>query len=157
MPNRIVRNRSIVNQRDEFPVYIAALHRTVHALALYLDRALDGDISQPEAVVLFHLAREGECTINDVHRAFLHKRSTLTSVIDRLEAKGLLRRRTAHIDRRNSTLVLTAQGAKCASRIVKAMQTLRLAVNGTPHQIESAVTLLEKTSSACQDEYGPAY
>jgi DNA-binding MarR family transcriptional regulator len=150
MPNSIVRNRSIVNVPDEFPEYIAALHRAVHALGAYFDAALDGELSQAEAVVLFHLAREGERTINDVHRAFLHKRSTLTSVVDRLERKGLVRRRIGESDRRNFALQLTAQGKKSASRVLEAVLALRLAVNATAHQIESAVTLLEKTAGAAQ-------
>jgi DNA-binding MarR family transcriptional regulator len=148
MQKRIIRNRSVVNVPDEFPEYIAALHRAVHALALYFEDALDGAVTQAEAVVLFYLAREGECTINDVHRAFLHKRSTLTSVVDRLERKGLVRRRIGASDRRNFALELTAQGRKSASRVLQALLALRLAVNATAHQIESAVTLLEKTAKA---------
>lgn len=134
---------------DAFANYVASVHRAVHALGLYFDRAMDGQTTQAEGVVLLHLARAGESTINDVHRAFLHKRSTLTSVVDRLEDKGLVRRRIGEADRRNFALVLTPQGAKAATRVLQAVAALQDAVAAAPSHVDTATALLEKTASAC--------
>jgi DNA-binding MarR family transcriptional regulator len=116
--------------------YIADLHRAVHAVGLFLDARLDGEISQPEALVIMHLAR-GPSTINDVHRAFLHRRSTLTSVLDRLESKGMIRRSSAQDDRRSVRLELTTRGSRLAEAIARAFETLRAGV-------ESGVTIGER-------------
>jgi DNA-binding MarR family transcriptional regulator len=159
MPNKIVRNRSIdksASDAADFAAYVAALHRAVHALALYFDRALEGEITQAEAVVLLHLATTGTSTINDVHRAFLHKRSTLTSVVDRLEAKGLVERRIGHTDRRNFTLELTGSGRKAADRVVKCVSRLERAIGSTPAQIRSSQRILDVTAATAAVVYADA-
>lgn len=96
----------------------------MHAVGLFLDARLGGEVSQPEALVIMHLAR-GPSTINDVHRAFLHRRSTLTSVLDRLETKRMVRRSSAQDDRRSVRLELTARGSRLAEEIARAFETLR--------------------------------
>lgn len=149
MPNKIVRNRSECKSASEvadFAAYIAALHRAVHALAVYFQHALEGDITQAEAVVLLHLASTGASTINDVHRAFLHKRSTLTSVVDRLEEKGLVERRIGETDRRNFTLALTGNGRKAADRVVGSVLRLERAIQPAPAQMRASRRMLELTA-----------
>jgi len=140
-----------------FLAYVAELHRAVHAVGLFLDARLGGAVSQPEALVIMHLAH-GPATINDVHRAFLHRRSTLTSVLDRLEAKALIRRSSAEDDRRSVRLELTARGSRVAEAIAREFAALRAGV-------ESAVTIGERDvarvravaeSASAQANDGPA-
>jgi DNA-binding MarR family transcriptional regulator len=104
-------------------------------------------VTQREAVVLLHLARRGENTINDVHRAFLHKRSTLTSVVDRLERKGLVRRRIGEADRRNFALVLTAEGTRTANRVLQAVSDLHASLDTAPAQLQATTALLDQTAA----------
>nr|MDP9107049.1 MarR family transcriptional regulator [Candidatus Eremiobacteraeota bacterium] len=98
-----------------------------------------------------HLAR-GPNTINDVHRAFLHRRSTLTSVLDRLESKGLVRRSAAPADRRSVRLELTARGTRAATAIANAFEELRRDVEGsapiTARDVARVRTVAEKASAA---------
>jgi DNA-binding MarR family transcriptional regulator len=108
--------------------FVAELHRAVHAVGLYLDARLGGEVSQPEALVIMQLSARGSSTINEVHRAFLHRRSTLTSVLDRLESKGLVRRRSDQNDRRSVRLELTARGTRVAEAIATAFGELRAGV-----------------------------
>ena len=79
---------------------IVAIHRMTHQLAIALERGELG-VDQPEAHVLSHLAEHDEATVTEIHRTFGHKRSTLTSVLDRLEAKGLIERVVNTADRRS--------------------------------------------------------
>lgn len=151
MRKTIVRNRSNVKSHApsrELAEYIAALHRAVHALGLYLDAALEGEVSQAEAVVLLHLSTSENSTINEVHKAFLHKRSTLTSVIDRLESKGLVRRRIGETDRRNFQLELTERGESAAQRVGKSLGDLSNAMRVKGAELQSAASVLEKTAQA---------
>lgn len=113
------------NQRDRASDaldYVTQLHRAVHAAGLFIDEKFGDAVTQPEALVLLLLLRQPESTINDVHRAFLHRRSTLTSVVDRLVHKRLLSRDVSHEDRRAVRLVLTAQGARLARAIAQAFE-----------------------------------
>lgn len=108
----------------------------MHAIGLFLDARLGGEVSQAEALVILHLAH-GPSTINGVHRAFLHRRSTLTSVLDRLEAKGMILRSSAPDDRRSVRLELTARGSRAAESIARELEALRAGV-------ESVLTIGER-------------
>ncbi len=131
----------------EFLQYFGALHRAIHGVALFLDKALDGSLSQAEAVVLLYLWGNPASTINDVHHAFLHRRSTLTSVLDRLEAKRILERTVSKGDRRNLTLKLTKRGLEAAARVGSAVTELEQRLNASSTQYASAGQLLENTAT----------
>ena len=60
----------------------------------------------------------------DLHRSFGHKRSTLTAVVDRLEAKGFVRRRAHPTDRRSVVVALTAAGRPVARRAGRSVAEL---------------------------------
>jgi DNA-binding MarR family transcriptional regulator len=103
---------------------VAPLERAVHALGLVL--ASPG-ITQAEAHVLARLAG-GPASLRDLHRNFGHKRSTLTAVVDRLEAKGYVARATDPGDRRSVVVTLTAAGRPAARRARQAVEGIERAV-----------------------------
>ena len=93
-------------------------HRTTHRIGLYLEVAEPPvGLSQGEAHLLAHLAEAGACSVAELHRAFAHKRSTLTSYLDRLEARGDITRDVRPEDRRSFTVRLTRAGARVAARV----------------------------------------
>ena len=98
------------------PRIVPAIHRATHAIALLVDRAADLGVTQAEAHVLSHLAENGASTIAEIHQAFGHKRSTLTSVLDRLDARGLVTREVHADDRRSFVITLTRQGRSMATK-----------------------------------------
>jgi DNA-binding MarR family transcriptional regulator len=94
------------------------VHRTTHRIGLYLDAAEPPlGLSQGEAHLLAHLAEAGPCSVAELHRAFAHKRSTLTSYLDRLEARGDITRDVRPEDRRSFTVRLTRNGGRSATRV----------------------------------------
>jgi len=99
------------------------IHRATHQIGLYIQRHAPG-LSQAEAHILCHLKEAGDSPLADVHRAFAHKRSTLTSVLDRMEAGGLVLRESSPDDRRSFVIRLTAAGKKKAGRIHQLLETL---------------------------------
>ena len=60
----------------------------------------DDALSQGEAHILALLATSGPSTIAELHRGLAHKRSTLTSILDRLAARGFVTRAVGAADRR---------------------------------------------------------
>jgi DNA-binding MarR family transcriptional regulator len=66
--------------------------------------------------------------LSELHRAFAHKRSTLTSVLDRLDARGLITRESSKTDRRSFVIRLTAAGKKKAVRIHRQLEALEAQV-----------------------------
>jgi len=97
---------------------IPFVHRTTHRIGLYLDAAEPPlELSQGVCHLLAHLAEAGPCSVAELHRAFAHKRSTLTSYLDRLEARGDVTRDVRPEDRRSFTVRLTRSGARSAARV----------------------------------------
>jgi DNA-binding MarR family transcriptional regulator len=107
---------------------ILNIHRATHRIGLFIQRHAP-DLTQAEAHILCHLHEFGDSTVADLHRAFAHKRSTLTSVLDRLEARGLIKRSSSAKDRRSFVISLTAAGKKKAARIHHHLESLELAVS----------------------------
>jgi DNA-binding MarR family transcriptional regulator len=104
---------------------VASLERAAHLIGAYVEReARDLGITQAEAHVLAQLARHGDLPIADLHRAFGTKRSTLTNVLDRLEAKRLVRREVNVNDRRSFTIHPTRTGSAYGRRVVRAVDEL---------------------------------
>ena len=107
------------------PQLAPALERATHALALWVERTFqDEGLSQAEAHVLAYLARQPATTINDLHTSFGHKRSTLTSILDRLEARGWVRRARHPTSRRLVALELTEAGQAVGERVSNALQAV---------------------------------
>jgi DNA-binding MarR family transcriptional regulator len=96
---------------------IPPIHRATHRIGLYIQRAPGLSVTQAEAHILAHLAGEGDCTIAQLHTALAHKRSTLTSILDRLAERGFIVRDSDARDRRTFRVRLTPIGAKRAAKV----------------------------------------
>ena len=105
---------------------IPRIHRTTHQIGLYIERSGLG-VNQGEAHILAHLADVGECTVGELHKAFAHKRSTLTSVLDRLAERELIRREVRSEDRRSFTVSLTSSGKVAARKVHRHLEALEKA------------------------------
>jgi DNA-binding MarR family transcriptional regulator len=106
---------------------IPGVHRATHRIGLYIDGATDLGVSQGEAHLLAHLLEAGACSIAELHAAFAHKRSTLTSYLDRLEGRGLVVRDVHPEDRRSFLVELTAKGKTVAGKVHGALLALERA------------------------------
>src|ERR1700736_3866128 len=60
------------------------VHRATHRIGLYLDDLRERGLTQGEAHILALLAHSAPAKVADLHRGLAHKRSTLTSILDRL-------------------------------------------------------------------------
>jgi MarR family transcriptional regulator, organic hydroperoxide resistance regulator len=107
--------------RDQGHEVLRALERSGQAISRHLALQLrDKDLTEAEAHVLFHVAEIGPETlagIPDLNRAFGMRPSTLTSVLDRLQARELIDRRANPADRRSWLIDLTAAGREKAAEV----------------------------------------
>lgn len=107
---------------------VPALHRATHRVGLYL-RSRVPQVSQAEAHLLTHLHESGgKSTIAELHRAWAHRRSTLTDILDRLEERGLARRSVLPTDRRSVLVSLTAKGRRLGATVHEQLELLEAAV-----------------------------
>ena len=107
---------------------VPPLHRANHRIGLFLADLRDEGLSQGEAHILALLATSAPATIAELHRGLAHKRSTLTSILDRLAERGLVTRQVGATDRRTFVITPTAKGAPIAKRVNRHLIILEEAV-----------------------------
>jgi len=80
-----------------------------------MDGQLDDiGLSAPEAHVLAYTQVYGPCRIGELVRVFGFKKPTMTSMLDRLEDRGLVKRAPNPEDRRSLLVSTTARGGRRA-------------------------------------------
>src|ERR1051325_1954606 len=104
------------------------VHRATHRIGLYLDELKERGLTQGEAHILALLAYSGPANVSHLHRGLAHKRSTLTSILDRLAKRGLITRAVGETDRRTFVVRPTAKGRKVAKRVQRHLSALERAV-----------------------------
>ena len=126
------------------------IHRATHRIGLYLAHLREDGLSQGEAHLLALLASSGQATIAELHRGLAHKRSTLTSILDRLAARGFITREVGATDRRTFVIAPTGKGASIARRVHRHLLDLEEAVGRrvTADDVKSFM----KVVSAVEDE-----
>src|SRR3954467_14184432 len=104
--------------------FIHPVQRATHRIGLYVDELREQQLTQGEAHILALLAESSPLTVAQLHRGLAHKRSTLTSILDRLAARKLITRRVGESDRRTFLIALTGRGRQLARRIARHLGTL---------------------------------
>src|SRR6266536_4593503 len=97
--------------------FIHPVHRATHRIGLYLGELREHDLSQGEAHILALLAHSSPANVADLHRGLAHKRSTLTSILDRLADRGFITRAVGADDRRTFVVTPTTKGRRVARRV----------------------------------------
>jgi DNA-binding MarR family transcriptional regulator len=108
--------------------FVHPVHRATHRIGLYLDDLRERGLTQGEAHILALLAHSAPAKVADLHHGLAHKRSTLTSILDRLANRGLITREVGKTDRRTFLIMLTAKGRKLAQRVSRHLSALERAV-----------------------------
>ena len=73
--------------------FIHPVQRATHRIGLYVDELREQQLTQGEAHILALLAESSPARVADLHRGLAHKRSTLTSILDRLAERNLITRK----------------------------------------------------------------
>jgi len=129
---------------------VPPIHRATHRVGLYLAGLRDDGLSQGEAHILALLATSAPATIAELHRGLAHKRSTLTSILDRLTARDFVTRSVGAHDRRTFVITPTTKGAQVARRVHRHLTDLEEAAG---RRVTAAdVKGFLKVVSAVEDE-----
>jgi len=108
--------------------FVHPIHRATHRIGLYLDDLGERGLTQGEAHILALLAYSRRANVADLHHGLAHKRSTLTSILDRLARRRLVTRAVGQKDRRTFVVRLTAKGRRLAQRVQRHLRSLERAV-----------------------------
>jgi len=136
---------------------IPAIHRATHRIGLYITLLHESGLSQGEAHILAHLAQSGAATVGELHKGLGHKRSTLTSILDRLVERGFVTRETGTQDRRTFVIALTRTGRPVAAETLRHLLELETAATRKfpRHAIDTAIAVLVAIEEAA-DRRTPA-
>jgi len=133
--------------------FIHPVQRATHRIGLYVDELQEQQLTQGEAHILALLAESSPLTVAELHRGLAHKRSTLTSILDRLAARHLITRRVGESDRRTFVVDLTSEGRKLARRVERHLAALERRVR---HRVKASdIDGFTKVLSALESEAAP--
>ena len=105
--------------------FLSPLHKASRQISMYLEartRALG--LSPLEGHILTYLRTYAPAPVGELVRVFGVKRSTLTSLLDRLEESGLVRREINPDDRRSFLVHISAQGRELTGRVNRLLEGL---------------------------------
>jgi len=86
-------------------------------MALFLEEQIvDLGVSGPEAHLLSYVDTYGPCPIGELVRVFGYKKTTMTSMLDRLELRKLVRRAINSEDRRSFLVTATKAGGRLGEK-----------------------------------------
>ncbi len=107
---------------------VPPIHRAAHRIGLYLAALREQELTQGEAHIMAHLSASGPATVGELHAVLAHQRSTLTSILDRLDRRGLITREVGPHDRRTFVVDTTPRGKKVAAQVLRHLKALEEAV-----------------------------
>jgi DNA-binding MarR family transcriptional regulator len=113
----------------------------------YADAAAHG-LTGPQVTVMTLLVTKGPITVTEASRWLRMSHSTVSGIIDRLEARGLVRRTTDIKDRRRTVVAVTQDVHRYVSELrdgpPRLLSALRAATPGQRAAIKKGLTLLCK-------------
>lgn len=99
-------------------MFLSPIHKATRQIGIHLAEAMHGlGVSNQEGHLLSYAHSYAPCAISEIQRVFGWKRSTLTSMLDRLERRALIVREVHPEDRRSFLVRLTPEGAELAERV----------------------------------------
>ena len=95
---------------------LIALRRIMRATDLYSKQlSKTAGLTSPQLLILSAIARMGDVTIGTIAREVKLSQATVTTILDRLERRGLVYRERSTVDKRKVHAHLTAEGEEALS------------------------------------------
>lgn len=119
--------------------FLSPLHKASRQLSLHLEsRTGERGVSPTEGHILTYLRGYGPASVGDLVRVFGIKQSTFTSMLDRLESAGLVRREVNLEDRRSFLIHLTDAGVELTHRLNQVLHDLEAEIRShlRPEDVE---------------------
>lgn len=103
-------------KRDERFIFLIGQAR--NRLFTRLDQALmdAAGVTAAQSGALYYLMANDGCLLSELSRALMLDKSAITGLVDRLESKGFVKRRSTPADRRAINIFLTEAGRAAAMK-----------------------------------------
>jgi DNA-binding MarR family transcriptional regulator len=125
--------------------FLGPLQQAERRICIYCEETLQvSDLPHDETYLICHLHAHAPCAVSGLKRDLGLRRSTLSSMLDRLEARGLVRRLPNPDDGRSVMVEPTRTGRALGRRVARALAGLEREIERqlTPRDIQgfTAVT-----------------
>jgi len=108
---------------ETYDQVLVSLRRIIRAIDLHSKKMeRESGLTGPQLLVMRLTGSHGEITSGVIARAVSLSQATVTTILDRLERKGLLKRERSPDDKRKVILTLTEAGEKALENAPKLMQ-----------------------------------
>lgn len=105
--------------------FLSPLHKASRQITVYLEaHTRELGVSPLEGHVLTYLRKYAPVAVGELIRVFGVKQSTFTSLLDRLEKAGLVRRELNPGDRRSFLIHITDRGRELTARLNRLLEKL---------------------------------
>jgi DNA-binding MarR family transcriptional regulator len=118
--------------------FLSPLHKASRQITMYLkEQTRELGVSPIEGHVLTYLRKYAPAPVGELVRVFGLKQSTFTSLLDRLERAGLVRREPNPADRRSFLIHLTGRGRELTTRLNRLLEKLEDDIRTRLHRTEA--------------------
>ncbi|HET7497207.1 MAG TPA: MarR family transcriptional regulator [Candidatus Eisenbacteria bacterium] len=131
--------------------FLSPIHKATRQIAAHLEGpCAAAGVNTREAHLLSYLRSYEPCAVGDLLRVFGQRPSTMTSLLDRLDAQGLVQRVPGTEDRRRVILRLTRKGRGTADRIRECLAAFeaRVRAHADPRDIQGFRAVMEAIAVA---------
>jgi DNA-binding MarR family transcriptional regulator len=105
-----------------------------------------------EALVLLTFSRTGSLPLGKMGERLMIHPTSVTNIVDRLEAQGLVRRVDHPTDRRTTLCTITAAGRAVVTKATAAVTAVDLGIAGlTDREVDQLTTLVTKLRRTSRD------
>jgi DNA-binding MarR family transcriptional regulator len=129
---------------DDRPLVWQTVHGAYHALRIRIQQELrDVRLEASEACVLVYLLTSPGASPGELRHALGFHRSTLASLLTRLERRGYVRRGAPHFDHRRLMIDLTPSGQRAATLARDVLAVVEEELEGwvAPHERRGAAAV----------------
>ena len=118
-------------------------------------RPFDLTFARYEALVLLQFSRKGSLPLGKMGARLMIHPTSVTNIVDRLEAQGFMKRVAHPTDRRTTLAEITDDGRRVVQEATKAVTEVAFAMDGlTERELEQLIRLLRKLRLAAGDFEG---
>ena len=112
---------SIMQKYEEL---LVSLRKVTRAIGIYSKKlSKESGLTSPQLIVLKEIDQHGGCMVKDIAKSINLSSATVTSILDRLQARSYVIRERSVTDKRKVGLYLTEQGQTVVKDAPRPLQT----------------------------------
>jgi DNA-binding MarR family transcriptional regulator len=145
-----LRQKNFVSPYNKATVNLLMTHSWLTELQNPIFRSFNITKEQASVLKTIKLANNNRININYIIERMLDKNSNVSRLVDKLEMRNLVCRKTSESDKRVSEITITSEGVSLYSEIENALENMEHRLNClSENEIEQLSFLLDKLRNGC--------